>query len=167
MTIRELMHLDTPFSLPILRRNKFDRSIISLQDEMNRLFDDFMNDTNTNFRFWKGGNSFPVVDIIENEKDFKIRAEFPGMDPDDIEISVTEGFLTIRGERTEEMKEEDENYLRREASYGSFNRTLPLPQTADTEKADATFKNGIITINVPKKAEALQKPKKLIVKKAA
>jgi HSP20 family protein len=117
---------------------------------------------------WIGGfESFPAVDIIENEKDFRVRAELAGMQPEDVEVNVTDGFLTIRGEKQEEKEEKDENYLRRETSYGSFQRTIALPDTASTEKAEASFKNGVLSIDVPKKAEAIQKPKKLQIKKAA
>lgn len=169
MTIRELIRWDRPFSLPVLRRNKWSHSLTSLQDEMNRLFDDFLEtDGAQPLRLWNGnGDSFPVVDIIENEKDYKIRAELPGMEPDVVEVSVADGFLTIKGEKEEQKEEQGENYLRREASYGSFQRTLSLPEAADTDRAEATYRNGILTVEVPKKAEALQKLKKLTVRKAA
>ena len=96
-----------------------------------------------------------------------MKAELAGMQPEDVEVNVTDGFLTIKGEKKEEKEEKDENYLRRETSYGSFQRTIALPETANTEKAEATFRNGVLSIEVPKKAEAVQKPKKLQIKKAA
>lgn len=169
MTIRELMHWDRPFSLPVLRRERQSRSITSLQDEMNRMFDEFLGDTSVPaFRSWRSSNeAFPAMDLIENEKYYKIRAELPGMDPDDIEVSVTNGFLTVKGGKEEEKEEEEENFLRRESSYGAFQRTLSLPEAADMDRADAIYRNGILTVEVPKKAEALQKPKKLSVRKAA
>lgn len=169
MTIRELMRWDRPFNLPVLRRNNLGRSLTSLQNEMNHLFDGFLEDNGLPaLRPWSvDGTDFPAIDMIENEKNYKIRAELPGMDPDEVEVSVTNGFLTVKGEKEEEKEEEGENYLRRESSYGAFQKTLALPEAADMERAEATYRNGILTIEVPKKAEALQKPKVLTVRKAA
>ena len=116
---------------------------------------------------WAKDPDFPAVDVVENEKNFKVKAELAGMKPEDVEISVTDGFLTIKGEKQEETEEKDENYLRRETSYGSFQRVVALPETADCDGADASFKNGVLNIEVPKKPEAIQKPRKLRIKKAA
>lgn len=164
MTLRELVHWNRPFNIPIRQRG---RSLFNLQDDMNSLFDDFF--STNGVRGWpaQAAAAFPAVDIIENDKDFKVKAEIAGYNPDDIDVSVTDGFLTISGEHREEEEEKEENYLRREMSYGSFQRTIALPETANCEKADASFKNGILSIEVPKKAEAVQKPKKLAIKKAA
>lgn len=169
MTIRDLMHWDRPLSLPVLRRGRMGQPLTTLQDEMNRLFEDFMENSNfPSLRTWNSDDAaIPAVDIIENEKDYKIRAELPGINPDDIEVSVTDSFLTIKGKKEEEKEEQGENYLRRESSFGTFQRTLPLSEAADTQKAEATYRNGILTVEVPKKTEALQKPKKLTVRKAA
>ncbi|HBR69696.1 MAG TPA: molecular chaperone [Rhodospirillaceae bacterium] len=166
MTLRELIHWNRPFNIPVSRRTGFERSLLSLQDDMNHLLQSFFGE-NDFYRPASSYETFPAVDIIENEKDFKVKAELAGMQPEDIEISVTDGFLTIKGEREEEKEEKDESYIRRETSYGSFQRTIALPETADTEKAEASFKNGVLSLNVPKKAEAIQKPKKLEIKKVA
>ncbi len=171
MTIREFMHWNRPFNLPILRQNRYGRPLAALQDDMNRLFENFLEDVGESaLGTWVGngnGSSFPAMDVVEDEKDYKVRAELPGISPDRIEVSVTNGYLTIKGEKEEERKEEGENYLRREASYGAFQRTVALPDAADMDKAEAVYRNGILTIEVPKKAEALQKPKRLTVRKAA
>ena len=110
---------------------------------------------------------YPAVDVIENEKDFQVRVEIPGYDPEKVDVSVRDGFLTIRGERCSDKDSKDDNYLRHETSCGSFERTLALPETAHPDKAEASFKNGMLYIAVPKKAEALQKPRKIEVKKVA
>jgi HSP20 family protein len=167
MTIRELMHWNRPFNLPVNQRDRRGQSLFSLQDDMNHLLQSFFSDNG--YSQWDEGFSanMPAIDLIENERDFKVKAEVAGYNPDDIDVSVTDGFLTLSGERQDEDEEKDENYLRRETSYGSFQRTIALPETANCEKAEASFKNGVLNIEIPKKAEAVQKPKKLSIKKTA
>lgn len=166
MAIHDLVRRGREHSVPVRQQGRFGRSLISLQDDMNRLFQDFFGDSPLSSwpeRF----ESFPAIDMIDGEKDIKIKAELSGINPDDVEVSVTNGYLTIQGERQQEQEEKDENFLRREMSYGSFQRTVALPDMAESDKAEASFKNGILTVTVPKKAEALQKSKKLQIKKAA
>ncbi len=165
MSLRELVHLNRPFNVPVQQRGRFGQSLHSLQEEMNDLFEDFF--SSNGLKSWMApmGSAFPSVDIIENEKKFKVKAEIAGYNPDDIDVSVTDGFLTISGKRKEEEEEKEENYLRRELSYGSFQRTIALPETSNCEEAEASFKNGMLTIDIPKKAEAMQKPKKVTIKK--
>ena len=91
----------------------------------------------------------------------------PGIDPECVDISITKDYLIIKGEKEEEKEEKDKNYIRRESSYGSFFRQIPLPETARADDAEATFKNGVLTVLIPKKAEAVLKPRKLQIKKAA
>lgn len=169
MSVSDLIHWDRPFNVPVRQNNRFGRSLMSLQDDMNRLMQDFLGEDRfaSNWPPTIQGERFPSIDVIENEKGFKIRAELPGMDPENVDISVSEGYLSLKGERTEEKEEKDDNYLRHELSYGSFQRTIALPDTANCDKADASFKNGILTIDVPKKEGAAKKPKKLRIKKAA
>lgn len=165
MTLSELIHWNRPSHIPVQHGSRFGRSLLSLQEDMDRIFHDFFGGTSP--PAWVKEDGFPAVDIIENGKTFKVKAELAGMDPEDVEISVTDGFLTIKGEKQEEKEEKDGNYLRHETSYGSFQRTIALPETANCDKAEASFKNGVLNIEVPKKAKALQKPKKLQIKKAA
>lgn len=167
MTLRELVHWDRPFNIPVRQRNRLGRSLMSLQEDMNSLFQSFFGESGMPVWPSSGYESFPSIDIIENDKDFRIKAELAGMNPEDVEVSVTDGFLMIKGEKKEEKEEKGENYLRRESSFGSFQRTVALPETADTANAEASFKNGILSIDVPKKAEAIEKPKKLQIKKTA
>ncbi len=165
MTISELIHWNRPSNVPVRQRNHFGRSLMSLQDDMDRVFHDFFGSTSR--PAWANEPDYPAVDIIENNKRFKVKVELAGMDPENVEISVTDGFLTIQGEKQEEKEESDKNYLRRESSYGSFQRTIALPETANCDKADASFKNGVLSVEVPKKAEAVKNPKKIQIKKAA
>jgi len=120
--------------------------LLSLRDDMNRVFGDF-NDTL---------DGFPSVDVIEKENAFEITAGLPGMELENIDITVSEGGLTLTGERREETSHEnkEKNFLQREITYGSFCRVIPLPDSADLDKADASFNNGMLTIAVPKRPGA-------------
>ena len=164
MTVRNPMHWKRPFNVPVQQRNHQNRSLFSLQDEMNTLFQNFFGDGalwNTNIE-----PLIPAIDIIESDKSFKIKAAAAGYNPDDIEVSIVDGFLTLKGAHKFKEEENNENYLRQEMSYGSFQRTVVLTETASHDQAEASFKNGILSIVIPKKAGAVQKPKKIRIKAA-
>ena len=108
----------------------------------------------------------PAVDIAESEKAYEITAELPGMDEKNIEVKVTDGSLTIKGEKQEEKEEKEKDYYLQERRYGSFERSFELPESVDPDKIEASFKKGVLTVTLPKKAEA-QKPAKKIEVKAA
>jgi HSP20 family protein len=100
------------------------------------------------------GPSALSVDVVETGDTYVIKAAVPGVDPNDVEISVEEDVLTIRGEFTKQEESSEENYLRREIRFGSFQRQLRLPPTVEPEKAQATFENGLLKLSIPKKPEA-------------
>jgi HSP20 family protein len=127
-----------------------------LQREMNRLFD-----TSNKERVFNSP-SYPAINIWTNEDGQVISAEMPGVHPDDIDIDVTGDALSISGERKPDEIAKEAHYHRRERSYGSFSRTVQLPFMVDTSKVEASFKNGILLINLPR-AEA-DKPKKIAIK---
>jgi len=95
----------------------------------------------------------PLIDITEDTKAITVKAEMPGLDTKDLDITLENGLLTIRGEKTEEKKEEDKYYHRVERRYGGFCRTMRLPVEVKSDKIDATYKNGILTIVLPKAVE--------------
>jgi HSP20 family protein len=99
-------------------------------------------------------NATLSLDVIENGDTYVIKAAIPGVDPKDVEISVDEDVLTIRGEFNRQEESSEENYLRREIRFGSFQRQLRLPPTVEPEKAEATFEHGMLKLSLPKKAEA-------------
>lgn len=134
--------------------------------ELNRLGlnDPFFNDAfpsedNSNIvtSHWR-----PAVDIKEEENRFLIQADIPGVDPKDIEITMEDGVLTIRGERSDEATKEGEGYTRVERMRGSFYRRFSLPDTADAERIEAQGKNGVLEVTIPKKEKA--KPKRIAIK---
>ena len=150
--------------------------LMALRDEMDRLFDDFLgNFSLTPFRRrpepdpWRRfqrmfETSIPAVDVAENDQEYRITAELPGMDEKDIEIALSGDMLTVRGEKKQDREEKKENYVVSERRYGSFERSFPLPQDADPERIEAHFKSGVLTLTLPKKPEAQAKRRKIEVK---
>ncbi len=136
------------------------RDFVSLRDAMDRLFEDsFVSPRN-----WPsvgGGMAEPMLDVYETGNDLVVKAALPGIKPEDVDITVTGDVLTITGEVKEETEQNDKNYLRRERRYGSFSRSVSLPEGLETDKADAKFENGVLTLTIPKAEEI--KPKKIQV----
>lgn len=125
-------------------------------------FPAFFNDTLD--RLWKDElvQWMPSVNIKERAEDFKIDLAVPGMDKKDFKIEVENDILIVSGERKEEKSEEHENITRREFHYGSFKRTFTLPETADSEKINANYKDGLLSLTVGKREDSRLKPKKQI-----
>lgn len=100
----------------------------------------------------------PEVDIIENDKEYLIKAELPEIKREDVKVSVEKGVLTIQGERKQEKEEKGKKFHRIERSYGSFERSFTLPDDADTNKVSAEFKDGILSVHLAKSEKAMPKP---------
>jgi HSP20 family protein len=115
------------------------------------------------FKLPEFGMSYPTVDIFEDGNDVIVKAELPGMKKEDIDVNISDDVITISGEKKSEEKVNKKDYYRLERSYGSFTRTLRLPAETLTEKAKASFKNGILEVRMPKTEAALQKKKKIVV----
>ncbi|WER50368.1 Hsp20/alpha crystallin family protein [Cupriavidus sp. WKF15] len=152
--------------------------IENLRREMERLFDDFDRGTHlTHMRLPRFGlepfgrhewsmPSAPSVDLSETDKAYELTAELPGMDEKDIEVKLANGGLTIKGEKREEKEEKEKDYYLRERRFGSFERYFKLPEGADTNKIEARFSKGVLTVTLPKTAEAAGAAKKIPVKGA-
>ena len=126
------------------------------------LFDRFFNDLELPDIFGEEGMVVPAFDITETEKEYIITGEIPGIDVKDLDITLLEGILTIKGEKKKETEDKDENYHRIERDYGSFQRNFRLPAKVKTDKLDATYKDGVLKLTIPK-AE-VTKPKKIEIK---
>jgi HSP20 family protein len=146
--------------MSIVRYDPF-RELRSLQDDMNRLFVTAFPRTFDNEQMARGSWN-PSVDISENEQSIVLEAELPGMKSEDVELSIENNVVTIRGERKFEKKEEKDNYHRVERSYGSFTRSFTLPRTVTGEDAQAEFQNGLLKVTLPKREEA--KARKIEIK---
>jgi HSP20 family protein len=150
----------------------------SLHDEMDRLFDRFASgfgmpklrhwfDTAPN---WTYESSFsfpsPAVDVTEDEKAYKITVELPGLEEKDVNVTLAGGLLTIKGEKSYEKEDKDKNRHVSERSYGSFQRSFALPESVEADKIAADMAKGVLTVTLPKTAQAA-KQQKIEVKKAA
>jgi len=125
-----------------------------LQNEINSLFD-FDRFPATTGLFDRSFS--PALDVIENSQDFTVKCELPGLDQKDIDVSIASNVLTIKGQKKDEREEKKGKYYKKESWSGSFQRTLPLPASIENDKIQAEFKEGILTITLPKKEEARTK----------
>ncbi|MDP4034115.1 MAG: Hsp20/alpha crystallin family protein [Pseudorhodobacter sp.] len=108
----------------------------------------------------------PAMDLVERNGEYEVQAELPGLTIGDVEVKLSEGMLTIRGEKSAERKEDEEDYHLRERSYGEFQRCFRLPNGIDADKVEAKFENGVLSVRIPKSAEAKKKERKIEVKNA-
>jgi len=106
----------------------------------------------------------PAIDVVEKEKEYVISAELPGLDEKDVDVSVSDDMLIIKGEKREEKEEKAKNYYLSERRYGAFQRSFQLPTGVDAEKIDASFQKGVLTVMLPKTPEAQKKEKKIAIK---
>jgi HSP20 family protein len=133
------------------------------------LFDDFFRGFEmTPFGQDRWAGFSPKVDVTENEKEICVMAELPGIDENEVDVTLNRDSLTIKGEKRAEKEDKGDNYYRMERSYGSFQRTIPLPaELIDGDQVDATFKNGVLTVTLPKRPETRQSFKRIAVKKSS
>jgi len=154
------------------------RPFETLRREVDRLFEDFdRGPWRLPFRrsvfdiepFWRRELTWgaaPAVDIVEKDNAYEVTAELPGLDEKNIEVKLANGGLTIKGEKQEEKEEKKKDYYLHERHFGSFERQFRVPEGVDTDKIEANFKKGVLTVTLPKKPEA-QKPEKKIAVKTA
>jgi HSP20 family protein len=123
--------------------------LATLQREMNRLLESFFGESPWRF---DESMSAPAVEVADTQDTVVVKAQVPGVSKEQLQVTVSEGMVTIKGERKEEKKEE-KNYLHREFRYGAFTRTVPLPAGVQAEKATAQLKDGMLEVTIPKSAE--------------
>jgi HSP20 family protein len=140
------------------------RDLMATQRDFDRLFREAFSpvfgEGELSTRTWA-----PPVDIYENGDNLVLKAELPGVDPKDVEIRVEDSTLYLKGERKFEKEVKEENYHRVERSYGTFTRSFSLPNSIDSDKVHADYKDGILTLTMPKKEEAKPKTIKINVSK--
>jgi len=135
------------------------QNLATLQEQVNRLFEAPFagrHGEGSSLTSWA-----PAVDIYETENELVIKADLPDINEKDLDVRVENNMLTIRGERKFEQKVKEENYLRIERTYGTFSRSFSLPTTVSTESIQAEYKNGVLTVQLPKRAES--KPRQVKV----
>src|SRR5690349_15422147 len=142
-----------------------DRSpFLSLHREMNRVFDDFFRDFDMRLPMMGGAGfaaGWPQIDLAETDKEVTVTAELPGLDDKDVELLVEDGMLTLRGEKRSETEDKDRQVSER--FYGRFERNIPLATDVQTDKAEARFRNGVLTVTLPKNPEALPKARRIAI----
>jgi len=135
------------------------RELDIMRSEMDRLWDSFF-EGRPKVRF---GEWFPSLDVAETKNDIVVKVELPGMDQKDINISLSDGHLIIKGEKKQEKEEKEENYHFIERSYGAFTRSVQLPKEVKHDKISASYKNGVLKVVLPKSEEAKKKEVKIKV----
>jgi len=110
------------------------------------------------------GGYWPQIDVTEDEKGYTVMAELPGLEEKDVEVTLSDNALTLRGEKKREFEEKDRNFYRMERSYGTFQRTIPIPAEVDEARIEASFKKGVLTVTLPKNETARKEEKKIKVK---
>ena len=151
------------------------RPFESLRRDVDRLFEDFtLNPFRLPLRrpafdlepFWQPDSwvAMPAMDLVERHEAFEMTAELPGLDEKNIEVNVANGVLTVKGQKEEDKAEEKEDFHLRERRFGSFSRSVRVPDTVDADKIEASFKNGVLKVTLPKKPEAQKPVKKIEVK---
>ncbi len=133
--------------------------LVTLRHEMDRLFDSFVREPfgDMDWSFWGGNKWSPAIDAAEDEKELTVRAELPGIDPKDLEVTVAGNQLVLSGEKRESSETKEKGVYHSETRYGSFRRVLPLPEGVDTEHVDAQYANGVLTLKMAKTIPAGQK----------
>ena len=151
------------------------RPFESLRREVDRLFEDFtLNPFRLPLRrpafdiepFWQPDSwvAMPAMDLVERHEAFEMTAELPGLDEKNIEVNVANGVLTVKGQKEEDKVEKKEDFHLRERRFGSFSRSVRVPDTVDADKIEASFKNGVLKVTLPKRPEAQKPVKKIEVK---
>lgn len=155
--------------------NKEEHPVYSLQSEMNRLFDDFFRATEMpmlgrSFAFPSFNNLeqsavTPRIDVRETDKELRISAELPGLNENEIDVSLSRDMLTISGEKKQECEQNVKGWYRMERSYGTFTRSVSLPCEVDQDSCNASFKNGVLTVSLKKTPQAQASVKSIAIKK--
>jgi HSP20 family protein len=152
--------------VPSLLRDNDRDPFLSLHREVNRLFDDVFRGFGSGLPSSSGAHSFgggwPSVGISDNEKEIKVTAEVPGLEEKDIEVLLNDGVLTLRGEKHTETEDKDRQFSER--YYGRFERRIPLGVEVNDDEVDARFKNGVLTVTLPKTEKAQSQVKRIAIK---
>lgn len=145
-------------------------AVHALQADLDRAFDEFWRSFGLPMpQSWGRGMDLDAplrLDVRESSKEVEVLAELPGMDEKDVDIRVADGTLTIRGEKKVERTKEEKDYVLRERSFGRIERVVPLPEGLDIDAANATFKNGVLTVSIPRTEESQSEVKHVRVQRS-
>ncbi|HZD52704.1 MAG TPA: Hsp20/alpha crystallin family protein [Woeseiaceae bacterium] len=147
----------------------FRREMDSLHREMDRLFEGLLSEgarPSALSEIWARGEIVPQLDLSEDDKAFSIKIDLPGMDEKDVDVTLSDRVLTVRGEKKEEKETKEKDFYRRERASGTFRRSIEIPADVDGAKIEASFNKGVLTIRLPKTKEAQEKIKHIDIKAA-
>jgi HSP20 family protein len=144
----------------------FRREVDALHREMDRLFEGMWGEGGPLLGEWTRRDVMPQLDVSEDDKAFHVKVELPGLDEKDVDVTLSDRVLQIRGEKKEEKETKEKDYHRRERTYGAFRRSIEIPTAVDASKIEASFRKGVLTIDLPKTKEAQDKIKHIAVKAA-
>jgi HSP20 family protein len=165
--VKELLPLKKNEEVLPVRRQPSEHPISALQRETNRLFEDFLRGSWSPFSSdlaptgEVGGFGWPRIDIDESDRDFHITADLAGLDREDIDLSVGDGVLTIRGEKKHDNEDAGRHHYRRECFYGAFSRSVPIPADVDPAGISAKMKSGVLRVIMPKLEERASRDRKI------
>jgi HSP20 family protein len=148
-------------SVPGPYRNEEMSPFLTLHREMNRLFDDMFSRFDSPMASFLERKPWPSLEVVETDKDIRISAELPGMDEKDVEVSFSDDVLTIKGEKKAQIDDKDRQFTER--FYGRFERRIPLPLQVESERAEASFDNGVLTVTLPKSPQAEARTRRIAV----
>ena len=138
----------------------FDR----MHEEMDRLFDDFLPQLSKGREFDSRMGTLASIDLSETDDALEIKADLPGMQESEIDVTLRDGALVISGERKHQSEEKKKNYYRSERAFGAFTRSVPLPCDIDEDSIDAQFKKGVLTVHMPKSSAAKENQRKIEIR---
>lgn len=160
---------------PEFQPDAWEQPFLELSKAADRLFDDFFRSFRWPMAEWRSpwglttdvfGTDWPRVDMDETDEEIRITAELPGVDKDNIDVSVTDDRITISGEKKEQEEKKERGYYKLERSYGSFQRSFYLPCEVESDRVEASFKDGVLAVKLPKSAAARERIKKIPVRSA-
>jgi len=133
--------------------------LATLRSEVDRLFESFLREPfgGIDWPFGSERGWAPTVDIAEDEKEYTVRAELPGLDPEDLEVSISGGHLILAGEKKESTERQGKDFYHTESRFGAFHRTIPLPDAVDPESVEAEYANGVLVVHLKKSPAAAAK----------
>lgn len=163
MSVRDLIPWGRE-RIPSVRGGEIMDPVLSLHREMNRLFDDVFRGfegrvPSVGWGGGFGGTGWPSMDVVETDKEYRVTAELPGLEEKDVELTFQDGALTLKGEK--KVEHNGDNPLHSERYYGRFQRVLSIGPDVDEEKVNASFRNGVLTVVLPKSPEVENKAKRI------
>ena len=164
MSVRDLLPWgrNTNAPVPGTMRAEPQNPFLTLHREMNRLFDDVFSGVGGGVPMLAGrGLGWPSVELVETDDGLRVSAELPGLDEKDVELLIDDGVLTLRGEKRAEVTDKERGYTER--SYGRFERVIALPFAVEEDKADATFKNGVLSVTLPRAAQVPEQARRIAI----